>query len=324
MKAERMNHSLGILAIGLLLPATALSQSPPADPSPRLHRIVPRTPADLQALFRPAGRPLPFVSAHRGGAAPGYPENCIATFERTLASTSAILEIDPRMTKDGAIVIHHDPTLDRTTTGTGRVADHTLAELKTLRLRDPEGRITDHRIPTLDEVLEWARGRTVLVLDQKDVSVEARVRKIEAHRAEAYAMLIVGTLKDAQTCHALNTNVMMEVMIPDPARAAAFTATGIPWRNVVAFVGHIPPEDPALYAAIHSNGACCMVGTSRNLDRRIDGAGEAGRADLQRAYRELHARGADLLEVDRPIEVSRMLFGPAGPETRGFPALRIE
>ena len=40
-------------------------------------------------------------------------------------------------------------------------------------------------------MLEWARGKTVLVLDQKDVPVAARVKKIEEHKAESYAMLIV-------------------------------------------------------------------------------------------------------------------------------------
>jgi glycerophosphoryl diester phosphodiesterase len=319
-----MNHALGILAIGVLLPATALPQSVPAVPPPRLHRIAPRTPQELQALFRPSDRPLPFVSAHRGGAAAGFPENCIATFERTLASTFAILEIDPRMTKDGAIVVHHDPTLERTTTGTGRVADRTLSELKALRLKDPAGRVTEHTIPTLDEVLEWARGRTVLVLDQKDVSVEARVRMIEKHRAESYAMLIVGTFKDARACHALNTNIMMEVMIPDTRKAAEFAGTGIPWRNVVAFVGHTPPDDPDLYAMIHSHGACCMVGTSRNLDRKIETSSAEAAAQLAIEYRALFRRGADILEVDRPIDVARMLFGPSGPDAAGRPSLRIE
>ena len=61
----------------------------------------------------------------------GYPENCIATFEHTLQHTFSILEIDLQFTKDGQIVLHHDPTLDRTTTGTGPVADHTLKELST-------------------------------------------------------------------------------------------------------------------------------------------------------------------------------------------------
>src|SRR6185369_1446845 len=129
-------------------------------------------------LLKYTGESLPLVSGHRGGAAVGFPENCIATFEHTLANTFAMLEIDPRYAKDGAIVVHHDPTLERTTTGKGRVVDMTLQELKQLRLKDTEGNRTEFQIPTLDEVLDWARGKTIVVLDQKDVSVEARVKKI--------------------------------------------------------------------------------------------------------------------------------------------------
>ena len=142
-------------------------------------------------LLKYTGEPLPLVSGHRGGAAIGFPENCIATFEHTLEHTFALLEVDPRYTKDGEIVIHHDPRLERTTTGKGLLTDHTLAELKQLRLKDLAGNATEYHIPTLDEALEWARGKAILVLDQKDVPVPARVKKIEEHKAEAFAILIV-------------------------------------------------------------------------------------------------------------------------------------
>ena len=122
---------------------------------------------------------------HRGGPQKNLPENCLATFENTLRHTFAVMEIDPRYTKDGAIVLHHDAQLERTTTGHGLVAKFTLQELKQLRLKDPNGTVTEHQIPTLDEALEWARGKTILILDQKDVPVAARVRKIEEHKAEA-------------------------------------------------------------------------------------------------------------------------------------------
>src|SRR5437868_4716332 len=157
-----------------------------------------------------------------------------------------MLEIDPRYAKDGAIIVHHDPRLERTTTGNGLVGDFTLQELKQLRLKDPAGNATEFRIPTLDEALEWARGKTILVLDQKDVPVAARVKKVEEHKAEAYAMLIVYSFQDARACYALNPKIMMEVMIPSREKIAEFNQTGVPWRNVVAFVGHTPPEDAAL------------------------------------------------------------------------------
>ena len=52
--------------------------------------------------------------------------------------------------------------------------------------------------------LAWARGTTILVLDQKDVSVAVRVRKIAEHKAEACAILIVNNFQDARACYALN------------------------------------------------------------------------------------------------------------------------
>jgi hypothetical protein len=75
---------------------------------------------------------------------------------------------------------------------------------------------------------------------------------------------------------------------------------------------------------IHSNGACCMVGTSRNLDRKIEASSADAAAQLALEYRALFRRGADILEVDRPIDVARMLFGPSGPDAAGRPSLRIE
>ncbi len=276
--------------------------------SPRLHRLDPGTPEGLQALFRYTGESMPLVSAHRGGVKPGFPENCIATFEHTLQRTFAMMEIDPRYTKDGEIVIHHDATLERTTNGSGRITDRTLAELKSLRLKDDDGVVTGCSIPSLDEVLQWARGKAVLVLDQKDVPVEARVNKIEEHRADAYAMLIVYSFKDARKCYDLNKNIMMEVMIPNREKFHEFDKLGIPWANIVAFVGHTPPEDVELLRMIHAKGTCCIAGTSRNLDRQLRVSRADDVASLEPRYRSLLQNGVDLIETDLPGDVGKLLY----------------
>lgn len=272
----------------------------------RLHRIDTQNSAGLKRLLQFAPEPLPLVSAHRGGPQAGFPENCLATFENTLRYTYALLEIDPRHAKDG-IVVHHDPTLDRTTTGRGPLSDHTLDEVKKLRLKDPAGNVTDHQIPTLDEVLEWARGKTILILDQKDVSVPDRVKAIEAHQAEHYAMLIVYSFQEARNCYRLNPNIMMEVMIPNRAKAAEFEQLGVPWKNVVAFVGHVPPEDRGLYELLHAKGVRTFIGTSRNLDRRFL-TGQSEMAPLEPDYREFLARGADTIETDIPTQLGPLLY----------------
>ena len=99
------------------------------------------------------------ISGHRGGNLPGYPENCIETFEKILDCMPTFYEIDPRMTRDSVIVLMHDETLDRTTTGTGRVSDYTFAELQRFNLVDRWGTVTPYRIPAVKDVVEWSRGK---------------------------------------------------------------------------------------------------------------------------------------------------------------------
>lgn len=287
-----------------------------------LYRICPRTPQELRGLFHHSDRSLPIVSGHRGGAGPGYPENCIETFEHTLSQTFAMLEIDPRLTKDGHVVVHHDATLDRTTTGTGKLVDKTLAQLKELRLKDSEGNVTEYRIPTLGEVIEWARGKTVLVLDQKDVPLATRVAKVSEHQAESYVMLIIGNYRDAKACHEMNSEIMMEVMVPSHEKIADFDATGIPWDHVIAFLGHVPPRDPTLYAAVNERGASTMVGTSRNIDRDYPERVASNQNGLRHDYRMLLDRGADLIETDLPRELGPLLFKRQSDVWLNHPVLR--
>ena len=293
------------------------------EPSEALLTVDPKDPQGLRDLLKHNGDSLHLVSAHRGGPRRGFPENCIATFENTLRYTHAMMEIDPRYTKDGTIVLHHDATLARTTTGKGRVADHTWRELKALWLKDPEGTLTEYSIPTLDEALQWAAGKTILVLDQKDVPVEARVQKVQEHEAEAYVILIVYSFADAQRCYAMNQRIMMEVMIPNHEKLAAFDKSGVPWSNIVAFVGHSPPLEPRLCELIHAKGASCMGGTSRNIDRLFIEGRVRGIDDLRPAYQALMDRGIDLIETDLPREVGPLLYGQepvAESRARFFPA----
>lgn len=119
-------------------------------------------PANLSAFFdclRESGRTI--VAAHRGGPSSGFPENAVSTFENTLRQVPAILEIDIVRTRDGVLVLMHDETVDRTTTGTGRISDLTLSQLQTLRLEDRDGLALDVGVPTLREVLDWSAGKAM-------------------------------------------------------------------------------------------------------------------------------------------------------------------
>ena len=141
--------------------------------------------------------------------------------------------------------------------------------------------MTEYRIPTLDEALQWARGKTIVILDKKTVPVEVCVKKIQEHHAQAYAMVMAYSFDDIQTCHKLDPDIMMEVMIGNQQRLRGFEAADVPWNRIVAFVGHTPPEDKELLEQIHAQGACCMAGTSRNLDRQLRVASDEDRSDSE-------------------------------------------
>lgn len=271
---------------------------------PRLHVIDVPSPTELHRFFRYAPQGMVLVSAHRGGPGKGYPENCIATFEHMLSQTHAMIEIDPRFTKDGQIVLMHDPTLDRTTNGSGKVSDYTLQELKMLWLKDTEGNLTEYRIPTLDEVLQWAKGKTILVIDEKDVPMEVRIRKITEHKAEAYATVIAYSVEDIQEAYALNQAVMMEVMAGKPSQLDALDTCGVPWQNMIAFISHNLPVDTAMVRQIHKRGALCMQGSSRNVDKQFV-AGEIDAATLQKGYQMILHSGVDIIEADLPVEAGK-------------------
>lgn len=268
-----------------------------------------KTPQGLRDLFKPTGERLPLLSAHRGGASRGHPENCLATFAATVSQTWSILEIDLQVTKDGAIVLMHDPTLDRTSNGKGPIKDRTLAELKELRLKDRLGNLTDERIPTLDEVMKWARGKTILALDKKQVPAGQVARLITEYKAESYALIMAYSIKDITECHAINRDIMMEVMLGTKERFEEFDRSGVPWANIIGFVGHTQTPDAELCRRIREKGASCMAGTSRNIDREFISGRATSMDPLKPAYVALLERGADVIETDIPREVGPLLFG---------------
>lgn len=113
------------------------------------------------------------VVGHRGCKGI-LPENTIPGFVHALALGVDFIECDVHLTKDGRLAVIHDGTVDRTTNGTGPVAEMTLAELKELDAG------CGYRIPALEEVLEVARpGDTRLLIELKaDRAVDAAVRMV--------------------------------------------------------------------------------------------------------------------------------------------------
>jgi len=126
----------------------------------------------------------PLMCAHRGDWRHA-PENSIQSLQNAIEKGYDIVELDLKRTKDGVLIVLHDPTLDRTTTGTGSPSDYTLAELKQLRLRHATGHPSRHSIPTLDEFLDVAKGRIHLCIDKGFDYFEQAMAQVNAREMES-------------------------------------------------------------------------------------------------------------------------------------------
>lgn len=118
------------------------------------------------------------VIAHRGDWRYA-PENSLAAIEHSIAVGADVVEVDLQMTRDSILILMHDATLNRTTTGKGPVADWSLDSIRTLQLKSGCGIATRQSIPTLEEAMTAVKGRVLINLDKADRYFDQVVRILE-------------------------------------------------------------------------------------------------------------------------------------------------
>lgn len=132
------------------------------------------------------------IAAHRGKRQTADPEHAGASLRQLVENGSYIIEIDVSGTVDGVMVLHHDESLDRTTTGTGAVAEQPWNYVRTLYLRGPDGTPTTESPLSLIEFLEMASDRVFLMIDLKPSSSAREVVSLvnSAGMADAVAYIV--------------------------------------------------------------------------------------------------------------------------------------
>ncbi|KKB44779.1 glycerophosphodiester phosphodiesterase family protein [Bacillus thermotolerans] len=189
-----------------------ITEQTSAAPAPAASSVHQQSPSFKQIhsmlLDHRKNAPL-MITAHRGQWR-DYPENSLMAIDEAIRDGAEIVEIDVRLTADGVPVLMHDTTVDRTTNGTGKVSDYTLAEIKKLRLKEGLGgegaALTDHSIPTLEEAMRVVKGRAIVNLD-KGWSI----------REEMYDVLVkTGTVDHALFKGSPNVEEAAAFMAKDP------------------------------------------------------------------------------------------------------------
>ena len=248
------------------------------------------------------------ISAHRAVSALDQPENSIAAIEATgRAIPNAILELDAVLTKDRQLVLMHDDTMDRTTTGRGRVADLTLAQVKQARLKASDGALTRAAPPTLGEALDAAgRVEAIASIDLKPADGEttvdlarAVIDQVRQSRAGNRVILITYNDADARAVAAMAPEMMISAGL-----SGVEDLSGLNPAQILAWTG-TREERPALWRALREAGVEVQFGTLGAEGVRRDDR-YASDGDVSE-YRDLVRQGVTVIATDTPLAVKSVL-----------------
>jgi glycerophosphoryl diester phosphodiesterase len=291
----KFNHIVKCFAAVLLL-ATATALPTAAQSSKNYLKFT--NVDQLRKFFKYTGDGSIIISGHRGGNEPGYAENSIEGFQNVLNQLPAMFEIDPRLTKDSVIVLMHDATLDRTTTGHGNVSDYTWKELQQFRLKDHSGKVTNYRIPSLEQVIKWSKGKTIVNLDKKDVPLWMTAAIIKKYNAEDHVMLTVHTGAEARYYYDCIPGVMFSAFMRNDKEFDDMAISGVPYENMIAYVGvTIDSKNEKIVEKLHKAGVRCMTSLAPTVDQLPTADERAPK------YMEEVAKKPDIIESDIPTEI---------------------
>lgn len=226
------------------------------------------------------------LQAHRAGDRPGAAENSLGAIEASLADGAVFMEIDVAQTSDGVLVLMHDRTLERTTTGSGDVSDIPYTEFSQLDLRDLDGAVLNEGPPTLEAVLAALDGRGIAQIDRKpSVSFDQIAEALEAAEAVDRAVVITYFLEDAISLHQRLPGVIVSAGIRSVDDLATLDEAGVDRTLLSAWLG-LGTGDPALDAELAALGIETSYG-----DFRAERDGDAD-------YALMAANGAEVISVD--------------------------
>lgn len=257
-----------------------------------------------QELRNPDSQKVLVVS-HRGDWR-NAPENSLQAFRNCLNMNVDMIEIDLKQTKDGHLVLMHDETIDRTTNGKGRPSDYTLEELRQFRLINGLGRVTDHVIPTLEEVLNLCKGKILINID-KGYDFFKEVYEL-TERTGTTGQVVIKSSYPLSKVQKENGDVLDKVIYmpiiqldnPDAERILDEYLTISPVAIECCFENYTSNVQ-RLLQKIKSSGVKIWINSlwaSLNAGHDDDRAVEKG--EVEESWGWIISQGATLIQTDRP------------------------
>lgn len=260
-----------------------------------------------QELRNPDSQKVLVVS-HRGDWR-NAPENSLQAFRNCLNMNVDMIEIDLKQTKDGHLVLMHDETIDRTTNGKGRPSDYTLEELRQFRLINGLGRVTDHVIPTLEEVLNLCKGKILINID-KGYDFFKEVYEL-TERTGTTGQVVIKSSYPLSKVRQENGDVLDKVIYmpiiqldkPDAERILDEYLTISPvaieccFQNCTSDVLRLLQKIKSSGVKIWINSLWASLNAGHDDDRAVE------KGEVEESWGWIISQGATLIQTDRPAAI---------------------
>ncbi len=248
------------------------------------------------------------VVCHRGDWR-NFPENSIPAIESVIEMGADVVELDIQLTKDSVLVLMHDGTIDRCTTGKGRVADLTYEELQKFYMKTAHGTrcSLDLKVPTLREALEACKDRIVINID-KGYNHYGLVLALAEEMGMTEQILIKGSSSLASIREKMAANeqnlLYMPIITPTNAKSMAlfeeYIADDEPQLAYEICWGEYTPEVESAMQRLIADGSKLWVNSLWNslCGGLSDDVAWVTSAD--EVYGKLVDMGATMIQTDRP------------------------
>ena len=234
-------------------------------------------------------RPL-LVTAHAACKGHG-PENTLAAIRKAIELGADAIEVDVHCTADGIPVLLHDNTVDRTTNGSGCIHDMTFAQARALDAGDE--RFPCELIPSLEEAVELTKGQVLLVLELKQMGIEAQV--LDVVRG-------LDALRDS-TVHSFFPEVVAKVRELEPREPCALLTHGLNVSDWDELLDSALALNAQGIAVLHSFVTERLVATASRRSLRV----YAWTVNDESEMRRLMVCGVDGITSDYPDRVRAVL-----------------
>ena len=253
-----------------------------------------------------------FVASHRADWR-NFPENSLEAMESAIQMGVDIIELDVHRTVDGELVVCHDRTINRTTSGKGKISELTLEYIRSCNLRTGHGAGTRYKMPTLAEALDLCNGRALINID-KGINYYDQILEMLVER-KMTDQVIIKSSKSAEAMKEFfskhEKNMLYMPVVKYTAKSwekhsqifDGYLATDLPFVAFEMCWDGTLPNEKKVFNKVVKSGKRLWINTLWNSlcgGEKADLEDDAAVGNEEKVYGKILSYGTSMIQTDRP------------------------